>query len=228
MTVYAEAHLHPQSAIIRLTRPLLRASIRAIFHLLSRVRIEGRENVPSSGGYLVIANHVSLLDPALGLCFFPVPLEAAGAVDALEHPIKRQLFRFYGVMKVHRGTADRILLKAMIEHLENGRPVFIMPEGTRSHRPGMQHAQPGAAYVAGKAQVPIVPVGLSGVEQVRQVLSLGRRPVLRMTIGKPFTLPPVPWHSPERRAVLADNTVRMMQAIAELLPPEYHGVYSSN
>lgn len=160
---------------IKLFRRMVKPTFRMLFRLLSRVEIEGFEHVPPDGGYLVAGNHVSLYDPAFVLAFWPSDLEAAGAVDVLDRPGQNLLMRWYGGMPVHRGEVDRTLLMGMIECLQADLPVYIAPEGTRSHVPGMQQAHHGAAYVAAKARVPVVPVGMIGTEGIFKTLRRGVR-----------------------------------------------------
>ena len=70
----------------RLIRWILRPIFKAIFLLLMRVQLRGLENIPSQGPYLIAINHVSLYDPPFSLAFWPVPPEAAGAVDLWDKP----------------------------------------------------------------------------------------------------------------------------------------------
>ena len=213
---------------IKLFRRIVKPTFRLLFHLLSRVELEGFEYVPPEGGYLVAGNHVSLYDPAFVLSFWPADLEAAGAVDVLDRPGQSLLMRWYGGMPVHRGEVDRTLLMGMIERLQAGLPVYIAPEGTRSHVPGMQPAHHGAAYVAAKAQVPVVPVGMTGTEGIFETLRSGVRSRLRLVVGRPLYLPPVDTRAPTRRQALKFNTDIIMYAIASLMPEEYHGVYRTS
>ncbi|MCJ7706479.1 MAG: (d)CMP kinase [Anaerolineales bacterium] len=210
---------------VRCFRAVARPAFRLLFHILCRVEIVGRENVPRSGGYLICGNHLSIVDPPLVVAFWPRAPEAAGAVDVLDRPFQGQLMRWYGGMSVHRGEADRALLDEMVRRLRAGLPVIMDPEGRRSHVPGMQEAHPGAAYVAARAGVPIVPVGVTGTETAIASWKRGRRGSLRMVIGKPITLPPVELRSASRRKDLRANTNRIMHAVAALLPEEYRGVY---
>ena len=222
----------PQAAVldkplkVRVFRRIVRPLFRGLFHILSRVKVEGVEHVPKGGGYLVVGNHVSIIDPAFMVSFWPEDLEAAGAVAVLERPFQGWLMRSYGALHVHRGSADRAMLEGMVAILKAGRPAFKDPEGERSHKPGMQAAKPGAAYIIGKAGVPVVPVGIIGTEAVDEVLNPLKRPSLRMVIGEPIELPPVPFRSAARKQALRENTDRIMYAIAGLLPEAYRGVYS--
>ena len=98
----------------RVVRRLLRPVFRLIFHLLSPVKITGRENVPRRGGYLIAINHVSTYDPPFVVAFWPVAPEAVGAVEIWSRPGQSQLARLYGAIQVHRGEFDRHLLETMV------------------------------------------------------------------------------------------------------------------
>jgi cytidylate kinase len=210
---------------VRCFRAVARPAFRLLFHILCRVEILGKENVPQSGGYLICGNHLSIVDPPLVVAFWPRAPEAAGAVDVLDRPFQGQLMRWYGSLVVHRGEADRVLLDEMVRRLRAGLPVMMDPEGRRSHVAGMQEAHAGPAYVAARAGVPVVPFGVTGSETAIASWKRLRRGSLRMVIGKPITLPPVELRSPTRREALRANTNRIMHAVAALLPEEYRGVY---
>jgi 1-acyl-sn-glycerol-3-phosphate acyltransferase len=211
---------------IRWLRSILRPVFGGIFHLLSRVKISGRENVPSKGAYLIAINHVSLFEPPFVLAFWPTAPEAAGAVDIWERTGQSLLARMYGGIPVHRGEYDRILVDTLLRVLRSGRPLVIAPEGGRSHKPGMRRALPGAAYLVDRAAVPIVPVGLVGTKDDFLACALrGKRPAIEMRIGPPFRLPPITGKGEARRAARQRNADLIMLHIAALLPPEYQGVY---
>jgi len=97
----------------------------------------------------------------------------------------------------------------------------IAPEGTRSKTGSLQRGKPGAAYLALRANVPILPVVVTGTERVFRDLLRLRRPRVRVVIGEPFRLT-LPEDEKRPLQALAD---RMMYRLAELLPPEYRGVY---
>jgi len=210
----------------RAFRALVRPLFRLLFRILCRVEIEGKVNVPREGAYLVVFNHVSIFDPPLVIAFWPRTLEVVGAVEVLDRGYQGLLMRGYGALPVHRGAVDRKLLRGMVSFLIRGSPVLIAPEGGRTHTPGMRQAWHGAAYIAAKAMVPLVPVGVTGTGSVTEAWKRWRRPKLHMVIGQPFSLPPVPWGTSERRAALEANTELLMGEIAQLMPREYRGVYT--
>jgi 1-acyl-sn-glycerol-3-phosphate acyltransferase len=214
---------------IKFSRGLARPLFRTIFHLLSRVRILGTENIPADQAYLIAINHVSLIEPPFALAFWPQAPEAVGASDIWNRPGQASLARIYGAIPVHRGEYDRHLLEEMIAVLRAGRPLVIAPEGGRSHSPGMRRAFPGVAYVVDKAHVPVIPAGILGATDdfLKRALR-AERPVLEMHIGAPIGLPPVEGRGEARRIALQRNADLIMQHIAALLPKEYGGVYAIN
>ncbi len=214
---------------VRLRRGLLRPIFRLLFHILSRVQISGMENIPRSGAYLVAVNHVSIYDPPFVLAFWPQAIEAVGAVDLWQRRGQAFLVRWYGTIPVHRGEYDRRLMETVQAALSSGRPLMIMPEGGRSHVPGMRRAHAGIAYIVEKNRVPVVPVGVVGTTDdfIKRALR-GERPLLQMNIGRPLELPPIEGKGAARRAARQRNADLVMEHIAALLPPEYRGVYGAS
>jgi len=89
----------------------------------------------------------------------------------------------------------------------------------------MQRGKTGAAYLALRTGVPLIPVGVIGTDKLVNDLKHLRRGHLRVVIGQPFTLPVPEKRTPE---VLQELTDLIMVRIAELLPDEYRGVYSND
>jgi 1-acyl-sn-glycerol-3-phosphate acyltransferase len=213
----------------RLIRFVFRPLFRFVFHILSDVRIIGRENVPASGPYLITINHVSLFEPPFLLSFWPVAPEAAGAIEIWSRPGQNILVRGYHGIPVHRGEFDRHALESMLAVLQSGRPLLLAPEGGRTHELGMRRALPGVAYIVDKTGVPVVPVGITGTtDDFLDRAMHFKRPGIEMRIGKTLSLPLVGGKGAERREALQANADQIMQAIAALIPPEYRGVYQTS
>jgi 1-acyl-sn-glycerol-3-phosphate acyltransferase len=213
----------------RLFRKVFRPIFRLVFHVLSDVKIVGLENVPKSGPYLITINHISLFEPPFLIAFWPTAPEGAGAVEIWDRPGQSILVRLYHGIPVHRGEFDRQLLETMIAVLQSGKPLLLAPEGGRTHNLGMRRALPGVAYIIDKTHAPVVPVGIVGTTDnfLDRALHL-QRPSLEMRIGQPFNLPPVEGKGTVRREALQAHADQIMQAIADLVPPEYHGVYHNS
>jgi 1-acyl-sn-glycerol-3-phosphate acyltransferase len=216
-------------AFTRITRPLLKGIFGGIFRLLGYIKISGLENIPRGRAYIVAINHVSIIDPPFTLCFWPEMLEAIGAADVFDKPMQGELLRLYGVIPVHRGDYDRLLIDKVLSLLKDGRPLLIAPEGRRSHVTAMQKARPGVGFILQKAGVPVVPVALIGTTSDFAGRGLrGKRPSIEMRVGKPITLQPVSDDPIERRQARQKIADLVMSHIAGLLPEEYRGVYADS
>ncbi len=212
----------------RLIRRIMRPLFRGIFNFLSQVKIDGVENIPQQGAYIIAINHISIYEPPFMLAFWPVAPEAVGAVDIWERHGQSLLARLYGGIQVHRGQYDRKLLDTILAALRSGLPVLIAPEGGRSHLPGMRRALPGVAYIIEQAGVPVIPVGVVGTTSDFFSRAIhGKRPRLEMHIGKPVCLPSIAGKGKARREARQENADSIMMQIASLVPEEYRGVYAS-
>jgi 1-acyl-sn-glycerol-3-phosphate acyltransferase len=212
-----------------LIRPPLKALFRGIFHVLGRVKVVGKDNIPYGKPYVVAMNHVSIFDPPLVGAFWPEQLEIIGAADVFDKPVQGQVLKIYGVIPVHRGDYDRSLFTRIISILKSGYPLLIAPEGGRSHVTAMRRAMPGIAYIIEQTGVPVVPVGLVGTtEDFWQRARRGQRPLLEMRIGKPITLPEITAKGTEKHTARQRNADLVMSYLAGLLPEEYRGVYAES
>jgi 1-acyl-sn-glycerol-3-phosphate acyltransferase len=213
---------------LRLRRGFTRAVARILYLILGRVDIRGLENIPHGTAYIAAINHTSIFDAPLMLAFWPESIAAIGAADVFEKPLQGQIVSMYGATPVHRGAYDRALIDDMLVTLQAGIPLLIAPEGGRSHAPAMRRAKPGIAYIVEQTGVPVVPVGIFGATDdfLQRGLRL-QRPHIGMRVGEPFHLPPLEKRGEARREARQHNADVVMRRIAELLPPEYHGVYAA-
>jgi len=211
---------------IKINRFFIRPIFRMIFRVLGRVKITGAENIPLGTPYVIAMNHISIFDPPLLVSFWSETPEVIGAADVFQKKGQGILLSLYGVVPVHRGDYDRVLLDTVFAILKSGHPLVIAPEGGRSHVPAMRRALPGIGYIIEHAQVPVLPVGLVGTtDDFWQRAKRGEKPQLEINIGKPIHFPVVE-KSAERRAARQLNADLVMRHIAGLLPEEYHGVYA--
>jgi cytidylate kinase len=210
----------------RLFRAVAAPLFRLAFRVLCRVRIEGKENIPKTGAYIVAYNHISLFEPPLVLAFWPCMPESVAGADVFDRPGQKILVRAYGAIPVHRGEYDRQVITDMLSALQSGRSLAIAPEGGRSHKPGLRRGFAGVAYLMDRARVPVVPVGVAGTSDDFGSRAIhGKRPKVHIRIGKPFNLPPIEGSGDQRRVARQANADLVMRHIAALLPEEYWGVY---
>jgi 1-acyl-sn-glycerol-3-phosphate acyltransferase len=213
----------------RVTRFFMKPIFRGIFHILGRIKIIGKENIPYGKPYVVAMNHVSIFDPPLVGAFWPEQLEIIGAADVFDKPGQGQVLKAYGVIPVHRGDYDRALLNKIIHIIKSGLPLLIAPEGGRSHVPAMRRAKSGIAYIIEQTEVPVVPAALVGTTgDFWQRAKRGERPRLEMRIGKPIILPVITVKGNERHTARQHNADLVMRYLAGLLPEEYRGVYAES
>jgi len=196
--------------------------------LVCRRKITGREHVPERGPFIVIVNHLSTVDPPLVLSVLPAHLGMTG-MAAMAH--RNDFFIGWlmdrcGAIWVRRGQSDRRALRQALETLESGRPIGLSPEGTRSDTGALIEGKSGAAYLALKANVPILPMTVAGSEDVYASLKRLRRANVEIKIGPMFWLPPR--GDGKRSAHLQYCTDLMMGRLASMLPESYHGVYADH
>jgi len=200
--------------------------LRLLFRLFTRLEVQGLENVPTGGPLLVAFNHLAHLDAALVLPFLPQPVEGIALEDLYHVPITGQLLRLYGTIPVHRDQFDRQVIRRALQVLAEGKMLALAPEARQSLTGALERARQGVAYLALRSGAPILPVAIMGTEHVPSDLKRLRRPRLTLTFGEPFVPPPRANNPQARRQQVADLTDEIMHRIAEMLPPEYRGVYA--
>lgn len=196
----------------------LRTGSKIFMHLFSQYQAIGRENVPQPP-FLLTFNHLSFFDaPAIGsVVNYPTPAFAAKKYRGKPVSI---LFWIGSPVWIEQDAPDRRALTTALKIMEQGALFAIAPEGTRSKTGNLMQGHQGVAFIASRANVPIVPIALWGTDR----LFRSPRPEVRVVVGKPY-------HLPEGRAKadqLADYTTRIMCAIAALMPEQYHGYYAGN
>jgi len=207
-----------------LLQRILRAIINGLFTLLTRREYVGLENIPANPPYILVTNHLSILDSPLLLTVCPHTIRALAAAKHKRNPFYALLLEIMGSIWVRRGAVDRQALDGALEALQNGEVLGIAPEGTRSRTThALQQGKTGAAYLATRADVALVPVGITGTEHIVQGVFRLRRARVRVVVGEPFRLPE---SGRVRGQKLHEYTDLIMSHIAELLPEEYRGVYA--
>ena len=202
---------------------VVRFLLRPLFHVMLRMHVTGRENVPATGPVILASNHLSFIDSMV------IPLSAPRRVHYLAKAeyftgtgvggwLTRTLFTGLGAMPVQRQTsrAAQEALDTALAVLRRGEGFGIYPEGTRSRDGRLARGKTGVAWLALTADCPVVPVAVSGTDRVQPVDSRWPRPHrVSVTFGTPLTFT-------EQRGMAGNGrarrvvTDRIMEAIAEL------------
>jgi 1-acyl-sn-glycerol-3-phosphate acyltransferase len=201
----------------RLLFPPIRTVVTALVH----VRVEGRENLPASGPYILVSNHINWKDPPLISILLDLSVRYMAKVQAFGYPLLGYIVRATGAFPVRRGEGDRRALVKALRVLAGGQILGFFPEGHRSESGALLRGKPGIGFLASRAgDVPVVPIAMIGTKQSILRLMFGGHAVLR--VGRPFRVKELT--DAERRDEQA-TTDEVMTRIAALLPPEMRGAY---
>ncbi|MDE6727953.1 MAG: 1-acyl-sn-glycerol-3-phosphate acyltransferase [Oscillospiraceae bacterium] len=138
---------------------IARGLVNLIYHIVFKITIVGKENIPTQkGGCIIASNHVSNNDPP----FIGIVFKGKYTFMAKEELFKNRFFgwliRRLGAFPVKRGAKDFAAIDKAIESLAEGRTFIIFPEGTRSKDGELGRAKSGVSIIAVRANAPVIPV----------------------------------------------------------------------
>ena len=202
------------------------AVLRQVMRVLAAVilgpalHVEGLDNVPRTGGVLVVGNHVGAIDPPLTGALIPrLDVHYMAKSEHFDRRPLRLLFRGFQAFPVVRGSADRTALRHTLQLLADGHVVLVYPEGSRSPDGHLREPQAGIGFLARHAHVPVIPVAVWGTEKA---LPKGSRRPRRATVhvryGPALALPAGGAGSRLDNAAVAGA---IMAAVAAMLPERY-------
>ena len=206
-------------------RKLMRGLIRFLIWVFMDLKVSGILNMPAEGAALVVSNHLGDADALIAWAFSPrIDTEVIIKSELNDFPILGTVMNMYGVIWVHRGEPDRRLIREVMRGFGEGRIIGIAPEGRESLIGGLEQGTGGAAYLALKADVPLVPVTFTGTENARVYSNLKRlrRTSATVTVGPAFIIQ----HQADLRTSIELGTKEIMLTLARQLPPSYRGVYA--
>lgn len=203
----------------------VRLTLGRVVPLLFRARIIGAERIPA-GGALLAGNHVSYLDPVLLWCLSPRPVHFMAKSELFRSGFVAWLLPRLWSFPVNRGEPDRTAIVTATELLKSGELVGVFPEGSRREADAgesMGEAHGGAAFIALRAGVPIVPVAIVGTERAMpRGARVPRLAKVTIIVGDPIDPAQV---APDagRKERVSLVTARMMEEIATLLASDPGG-----
>ncbi|MGF1521436.1 MAG: lysophospholipid acyltransferase family protein [Leptolyngbyaceae cyanobacterium] len=161
-----------------------------VFHLYFQGRIEGAQQVPQKGPLLIVANHASDFDPPILSSCVQRPVSYMAKEELFQVPVLGPAIRLYGAYPVKRGSADRSAIREALKQLDQGWAVGVFLQGTRTPDGRIASPKLGAALIAAKAQVPMVPVCLWNTHKVMpKGTKLPHRTPITVRIGTPIEPP---------------------------------------
>ena len=180
--------------------------------LIFRIHIKGKENIPTGGGYMVCANHVSAIDPILICAAFPQKVCYMGKKEVFKVPVLGWLIRAFGAFPVDRSGGNTGTIKNAIAKLKKGDCLGIFPQGTRCRGKEIEETslKMGAAMISAKAEATVVPVKI--VMKGNRYRFLCKTTVV---VGKPISFAEMAYDK-EAPGEYARITETIGQRIAEL------------
>ena len=187
--------------------------------------INGLENIPKKGSFIIAANHTSYMDHFfMGYVIVPNLNKKLHFLAKKEHfkGLQKLWHDYAGAIPIDRQLGGKKALKWAIKGLDEGKIIGIYPEGTRSLTGKLQRAKTGVARLALLSGVPVIPVGLIGTFEI---LPKGKyMPKLRkaaMNIGKPMHFDEY-YNKKINKRILREITTKIMKEIAKLCKQKYN------
>jgi 1-acyl-sn-glycerol-3-phosphate acyltransferase len=207
-------------------RRIMRFLLRTIgITILVKVdHIEGVDKVPAKGPAILMINHINFVDPFVVLNSLPRNIVPMAKVEVYSYPIIGIFPRIYGVIPVQREEIDRRAIQGALEVLNAGEIILVAPEAHRG--PELRRGKEGIAYLATRANVPIVPVAIDGTIgfPTLPMLPRWRKPGANVKFGAPFR-----FKTMGQRAggeMLRQMTDEAMYVLAAMLPEYRRGFYA--
>lgn len=192
---------------------MLIACVRWIFTMLFTkiwgLKIYGRERVPMTGGAIVVANHRSNWDPLIVGVALPRMVYFMAKEELFRNYFLGMICRILGAFPLQRGKVDKVAMRTAFGILQRGDLLGIFPEGTRIRRPGLGRFHSGAASLALRLGMPLIPIALIGTDRMGK----GGLPIA--VIGEPITVEkgkPTPERVEEVNNIIRNEIEKMQEA----------------
>lgn len=215
--------------------PIIRVILEFYLRKYIRLEVYNKEILKEVEGKptLFICNHLSNMDAILlNKVLKKNKVAFIAGVKLTRNIITYQVMQTVRTIQITPNTADVGAIKSAIDYLKKGGSILLFPEGTRSRVKSMIEAKPGFAVIASKANVPVVPIGIEGVDEIFPVNDndigkefFKKRGTAKITIGKPFYIEKQA-ENEDRDQWLKRITDDAMYRISALVSPRYRGVYN--
>jgi 1-acyl-sn-glycerol-3-phosphate acyltransferase len=186
----------------------------SFFRFYIRLDVIGHRNIPGSGGVILAPNHISYLDPILMALAVKRRVYSMAKEELFKNTFSRFVMTNLNAFPVRRGGLDRSTLNRSLKILNHGNVLNVFPEGTISLSGNTLEGKQGAAWLALKANVPVVPVKIIGSNELlpngKTFPKMGRA---RVIFGKPIIIDSKDHKHKEKRKIL---TSMIMEEIERL------------
>ena len=200
-------------------RPVLRFAL--------NIKVTGLENIPDTGPAILAANHFSWWEPPSMIASILRPIYFIAANDFKWEARIAWIVKLYGSIPVDRVRFEKKTIYLALDKLKEGQLVGIFPQGGMMHNE-ITEAKAGVMFLGYKADVPIIPIGISG--QIDPGLSWKkfRRPEITVRIGKAYRLEMLPETWKEKKHRMLESGDELMAHIAALVEPSLRGKYKDH
>ncbi|MGI8413425.1 MAG: 1-acyl-sn-glycerol-3-phosphate acyltransferase [Solirubrobacteraceae bacterium] len=188
---------------------VVRAFLQPFFLIYLRLNRISREHIPARGPVIIAANHRSFLDPFVIATMARRPMHYVAKKELFGRRWQAWILNALGGFPVDRGAGDAEMIETAKAILARGDIVLIFPEGTRMRAGSLGNPRRGVGRLALETGAPVVPVALTGTENVRRGLRI-RPAKVRIRAGRPLRFPQVQDASP---ALAAAVTARIWPSV---------------
>lgn len=207
---------YPRRTIVR---RILKEFARLLVGLLIKLEVNGLDNFPKNGPYIVVGNHVSSLEPILMVVLVPQQLEYLGSGDIPIDPRMSLITSLYQFIPIMRGQIDQRGLGNAIKVLSQNGVLGIFPEGGIWEK-NLKEPKLGASWIAYKSKTPVLPIGFIGLNGAMQKALSFKKPKVTVNIGELVQFEELFPDDQPLRIAMNQGATKIMEKISDLLPSQ--------
>lgn len=157
-----------------------RALCSAFYALFHPIRVEGGENLPEEGGYILALNHTNFRDAIVGKIIARPDARAMAKKELFANKLIAYFLTRFGAFPVDRGSVDMEAMRLSMDVLNGGHPLVIFPEGHRYTDGDIHEVKPGTALIAMRTGAPVIPARIRSSYRIFSPVNV--------RIGSPFVI----------------------------------------
>ena len=192
-----------------------------------KIKVNGRKNIPQDSPFVLASNHFGYFDPFVLVHAIRKPIDFIMQKELGIEPHFLFAPMIYGAILTDRNKVAPSTIKEAIKSIKNEKILGIFPEGGITSTV-LTKAKPGAVFIASRANAKILPVSISGGDNIWDDFLKGVRSRITVNIGKPFGPFELKGSKDEKVLKLEKYSQELMCRIAALLPDDRHGDYANN